>query len=191
MGDPKKAKKTYQTPGHPYRTMARFENELELVGRFGLRNKRELWKARTILRKYRRQARAMLSLEDEERIEKEKILIRKLATLGILPEESTFEDVLSLKVDDILKRRLQTLVYEKGLAKTPHQARQMITHRHILVNGRVMTTPGYLVPVAYEDTIQIRPTSPFADPQHPEIIKFKKPQEILNEENEGNGETSE
>jgi len=166
MGDPKKPRKRYETPSHPYR-MDRLQSELDLVGRYGLRNKREVWRARSILGRWRAQARAMLALEEEERVVKERILIHKMARYGILPEGSTFEAVLSLDVEDVLKRRLQTIVYEKGLARTPHQARQMIVHRHIMVGDHLVTSPSYLVTIDEEDKIRYAPKSPYNREDHP------------------------
>ncbi len=166
MGDPKKPRKKYETPSHPYR-MDRLQSELDLVGRYGLRNKREVWRAKSILGRWRAQARSMLALDEEERAIKERVLINKMARYGLLPESSTFEAVLSLEVEDVLKRRLQTLVYEKGLARTPHQARQMIVHRHIMVGDHIVTSPSYLVPTEEEDTIRYAPKSPFNREDHP------------------------
>ncbi len=166
MGDPKKPRKKYETPSHPYR-MDRLQTELDLVGRYGLRNKREVWRARSILGRWRAQARSMLALDEEERAIKERVLINKMARYGLLPETATFEAVLSLDVEDVLKRRLQTIVYEKGLARTPHQARQMIVHRHIMVGDHIVTSPSYLVPVSEENTIRYSPRSPYNNEDHP------------------------
>jgi small subunit ribosomal protein S4 len=165
MGDPRTPKKKYNSPGHPYQK-ARLESELILVGKYGLRNKKELWKARTQLGKYRSQARSLLGLELEERVGKEKILIDKLRRLGLISVETETDDILALEVETVLKRRLQTLVLDKGFAGTIHQARQLIAHRHIAVNGRVMTAPGYIVPVNLEDQIEYSVTSPFNDESH-------------------------
>lgn len=165
MGDPRKKRKQYTSPGHPYEK-ARLESELILVGKYGLRNKRELWRARTKLANFRAQTRSLLALEEEEREDKEKILNDKLTKLGIIAVNTETDEILGLDVERILKRRLQTRVFERGLAGTFHQARQIIAHRHITVNGRVMTSPGYLVPIALEDTVEYAKGSPFADETH-------------------------
>lgn len=161
MGDPKKPKNKYVTPKHPWRKED-LMRELELVGTYGLRNKRELWRAETELSRIRRQARVLLAAPPDYRARMENLLLKKLTRMGLLGEKATLDDILSLKVEDLLERRLQTLVWRKGLAKTPYQARQMIVHRHIVVNGRVVTKPSYLVQKDEEDTIAIRPDSPFA-----------------------------
>ena len=166
MGDPKRSRKRYNSPGHPYQK-PRLESELVFVGRYGLRNKRELWRARTQLAKYRAQARSLLALDQEERDEREKVLIDKLVRLGIVQEGTPSDDILALEVEVILKRRLQTMVLERGFAGTIHQARQLITHRHISINNRIMTSPGYIVPVKEEDIIAYAAGSPFVDEGHP------------------------
>ncbi|MCY3411444.1 MAG: 30S ribosomal protein S4 [Candidatus Heimdallarchaeota archaeon] len=166
MGDPRKGRKQWHSPGHPYQK-PRLETELVTVGRYGLRNKRELWKARTQLGKYRAQARALLALEAEERAEREQILLGKLTRLGIVTEGTPSDEILALEVEVILKRRLQTLVLEKGFAGTIHQARQLIAHRHIAINGRILTSPGYMVPVNEEDSISYSENSPFIAEDHP------------------------
>lgn len=166
MGDPKKSRKIYHSPGHPYQK-PRLESELVLVGRYGLRNKKELWKAGTQLGKYRAQARSLLALEREERETQEKNLIDKLVRLGIIQEGTLSDDILGLEVEVILKRRLQTVVLEKGLAGSVHQARQLIAHRHIAIGGRVITSPSYIVPVKEEESISYAPHSPFLDEDHP------------------------
>jgi len=166
MGDPKRRRKTYNTPGHPYEAN-RLEAELVTVGKYGLRNKRELWKARTQLGSYRQQARSLLAHEPEERERLGKLLVNKLTRLGILAEGSTTDDVLALQVEDILGRRLQTRVFELGFANTIHQARQMIVHRHILFGEHAINVPSFLVPVKDEEKISIAKNSPFARADHP------------------------
>jgi len=171
MGDPKKSRKKYTKPSHPWES-ERLREELILVGEYGLRNKKELWKAQTILRKYRRRARNIRVMPEEQQKKETEILIKKLYRLGILPENATIDDVLQLTVNDFLERRIQTLVYRKGLARTPHQARQFIVHGHIAIGGRRVRSPGYIVNLEEEDDIDYAPTSPLAkNPEHPERQK--------------------
>jgi len=161
MGDPKKPRKTWERPGHPW-IKERLAQEMELVGKYGLRNKRELWKAQTLLRKIRNRAKSLLSLPPEVRAVQERVLVRKLYRMGILDrEDATLDDVLGITVENILERRLQTIVYKKGLAKTIHQARQLIVHGHIAIGGRRVNAPGYLVSRDEEDLIDYAPTCPF------------------------------
>jgi len=161
MGDPKKPKKKWEGPAHPWRKDVLLQ-ELELVGKYGLRNKRELWIAKTFLRRIRANARGMLALPPEERRAREAALVRRLYKLGLLTSpEATIDDILSLTVEDILKRRLQTVVYEKGLAKSIYHARQLIVHGHIAIKGRRVRSPGHLVSRDEEENIEVYTGSPY------------------------------
>ncbi|MCX8171928.1 MAG: 30S ribosomal protein S4, partial [Candidatus Bathyarchaeota archaeon] len=121
MGDPKKPKKKYESPRFPWRRDV-LQNELVLLGQYGLRNKRELWRARTMLSKFRGVARSLLGMSAERRVKLEAQLLGRLKRLGMLPENAVLDDVLDMTVENILERRLQTIVFRKGLAKTPYQA---------------------------------------------------------------------
>ena len=166
MGDPKRQKKKYETPRFPWRTDV-LQAELKLLGQYGLRNKRELWRHKTMLSKFRGIARSLLGMPAEQRKKLETQLLDKLHRLGILPEKAALDDVLDLSIEDILERRLQTIVFRKGLAKSIHQARQLITHRHIAIGGRKVYSPSYLVPRDEEKLINYAPTSPLSNPNHP------------------------
>lgn len=166
MGDPKKPKKKYESPRHPWRSDV-LKSDLILLGQYGLRNKRELWRAKTILSKIRSMARSLLSMSVDKRARLEAQLLGKLRRLGILPEDAVLDYVLDITVENILERRLQTMVFRKGLAKTPYQARQLIVHGHIAINGRIVYSPGYLVKKAEEEAITYAPTSPINNPSHP------------------------
>ncbi len=166
MGDPKRHRKKYKTPRKPW-DEARLREELEIIGTYGLRNKRELWRVKTELSRIRRMARSLLAKSPEERAEVEKQLLSKLYRMGLVEEDATLDDVLGLTVKDLLERRLQTMVYRLGLAKTVHQARQLIVHGHISVNGRRVRSPGYIVKRGEEDTITYWPYSPLASEEHP------------------------
>ena len=152
MGDPRKPRKKYEKPSHPYQK-ARIEEENKLVKSFGLTNKKEVWKATSIIRKFRLLARNLLGEKSEHKTAREKELIEKLQRLGLLKEGSTLDDVLSLNVTNLLDRRLQTIVFKKNLANTYKQARQLIVHGHIAINKKRITAPGYLVKVEEEDLI--------------------------------------
>jgi len=168
MGDPKKSRKKYSRPLRPWEG-ERIKEENELKRKYGLKNKKEIWKARTILKKYRGLARnrgALIRAGNEQAQKESAELLKRLVKLGILVEGSQLNNILALEVENILSRRLQTLVYEKGLAHTSHQARQFITHGHISINERKMTVPGYLVPIADEASIDYVKRSPVADEAH-------------------------
>jgi small subunit ribosomal protein S4 len=159
MGDPRKIRKKWEGPRHPWRKDV-LEHEMKLVGIYGLRNKRELWIAATIVRRIRHRARSLLAAPKEVREKEEKALISRLVKLGVLMENAKLEDVLALKPEDLLERRLQTIVYRKGLAKTIHEARQLIVHGHIAIAGRRIRSPGYLVTLDEERLVDYAPDSP-------------------------------
>ena len=153
MGDPKKPRKKYERPRKPWDRRV-LEESARLAGLYGLRNKRELWRAAYIARKYRRIARKLLELPKEQRAEAERVIIGKLQRMGVLGEGAVLDDVLDLSTENILERRLQTLVWRKGFAKTPYMARQLIVHGKVRVAGRRIRQPGYMVPVEEEDLIE-------------------------------------
>ena len=160
--------KFYETPNHPYQG-ERIADEANLIGRYGLKNKEELWRAQSELRDYRREARKLLGRAQGEgsRFEADEFLTR-LKRLGVLGETDALDDVLSLDVTDVLERRLQTVVYRKGYANTPEQARQFISHGHIVVGGARVTTPSMKVESDAEGEVGFEDTSPIADELHPE-----------------------
>ena len=162
MGDPKRQRKKYEAPRFPW-SKTELSEELRLLGEYGLRNKRELWRHHYMISKYRTLARQLLAQPEDERVVLEKQLINKLAFIRVIPENADLDDVLDLSVEQILARRLQTLVFKNGLARTPYQARQLIVHGHISINERKVTVPSYLVPSHEEASIQYTSSSPYAN----------------------------
>ncbi|EQD45783.1 Ribosomal protein S4/S9, eukaryotic/archaeal [mine drainage metagenome] len=179
LGDQKFQHKKYSTPRHPWEA-ARIAQEKEILERYGLKNKRELWKSLSMLDSFRTQARTLegkMRYQDEYSMQQFKNMIRRLQRFNILNEGATLDDVLSLKLDDILERRLQTLVFKMKLAITMKQARQLITHGQISLGGRRVTIPGLMVEASLEPTLAYDPDSPLADELHPirqAILKKKE-----------------
>ncbi|HIH45329.1 MAG TPA: 30S ribosomal protein S4 [Candidatus Methanoperedenaceae archaeon] len=171
MGYPGKNRKSYDTPKHPWQA-GRIAEELELVKSYGLRNKREVWKTESKLRKYRRMAREILAetakgeLTGHIKKESEDIMNR-LKSIGLLGESAVLDDILSLDSGKILERRLQTQVYRQGLANTIKQARQFIVHGHITVSGYKVTVPSYLVSKQEELQLGYYTGSPLKSESHP------------------------
>lgn len=147
----KRSRKKYEKPKRPW-DKGRIERERELLKGFGLRKKRELWKAEAILRKYRRMTRELAAKKDKER---ERVLIEKLKRMGLLKEGSALDDVLALTVENILERRLQTVVHRKGLANSLKHARQLVVHGHVKISGRKVNYPSYMVSKEEEDKIEV------------------------------------
>lgn len=169
MGDPRKNRKKYETPRHPFEG-ERIKSENKTLRIYGLKNKRELWKAESELRKYRTNARdiqANLRLGDPTAQKEIRSIVGRLSRLGILSENASADDILSLNLESFLERRLQTLVLRKGLARTPGMARQLITHGHISIGDRKVTIPGYKVLKDEEENLNYAQNSPFANELHP------------------------
>ena len=161
MGDPRKIRKLYKPPRNPW-VSDQLSQELNLLGVYGLRTKRELWKAQTMLSTVKKTARNMLSAAPEVRAVREPELLNSLNTLG-LASDATLDDVLGLTVENILDRRLQSLVLKKGFANSIHHARQVITHRHVVIGSQIVTIPSYLVKNNEEDSISLREGSTIKD----------------------------
>ena len=161
--------KQYETPNHPYQG-ERISSEHSLLDRYGLKNKEELWRAQSELRSYRREARDLLAQEQDDPavITRTEEFLGRLKRVGILDEADGLGDVLALEPEDVLERRLQTVAYRKGLAHTPQQARQFITHGHIVLDGQRQRVPSYVVDVDEEDLVAFDENSPLADELHPE-----------------------
>ncbi len=155
MGDPKKSRKKYATPSIMW-DLKRIEEERALREEYGLKSALEVWKARARLRNIRGNARKLLAIGSAGNKVREQILAR-VKRYGILKQkedkESTLDDLLALDIRDILERRLQTRVYKKGLARSIKQARQLIVHGYVAINGKRVTVPGYIVPLSEEDGI--------------------------------------
>ncbi len=166
MGDPKKQRKKYETPRFRWRKDI-LQEELKLIGQYGLRNKHELWRHKTMLSKTRGIARSLIGKTLEERTKMENELLMRLKKLGILAETSVLDNVLDLSIEDLLERRLQTIVFRKGLARTIFQARQLITHGHITIGNRRVTVPSYTVAKAEEDQVMYSPQSAIVKEAHP------------------------
>ncbi len=180
MGDPKFLRRRYDTPKHPWEG-SRMEEERKLLDRYGLKNKRELWKAQSVLRGFRRQARELQARlragEEQARHETDQLLAR-LSRLGILSVATpSLDDVLALTTEDVLRRRLEWIVFSRGLAPTPKGARQWIVHGHFTVGDHRVTRPGLLLPSADEPRLAFSATSPYSDDGHAMRVALRERQE--------------
>jgi len=137
----RKIKKKLKKPRAPW-DKERIDKENQLMKNYGLRRKREIWKAESTLRSFRGRARDLAAKKDKA---EEKVLLEKLQKLGLLNRDTSLDDVLRLTVENILDRRLQTFVFKNGLANTPKHARQLITHGHVSVDSRKTIYPGFLI----------------------------------------------
>ena len=193
MGDQKFQRKRYSTPRHPWEK-ERIDYEKQIVIKYGLKNKRELWKAQAVLSSYRAQARtlqAKVRYNDPVAEKQFQLLLKKLDRLSLLSEGATLDDILALTIENILDRRLQTLVYQLNMATTMKQARQLITHGHIKVGDHIVTIPSLEVEKGVEDTITYSEKSPFSDEKHPirlVLAGMKESEDVEDEKKKTDGE---
>jgi len=146
---------SFQVQGH---------HEMRIIGQYGLRNKREIWRVAYTLSNIRRAARQLLTLEskDPRRLFEGNALIRRLIRVGVLDESKAKLDyVLGLKLEDFMERRLQTQVFKLGLAKSIHHARVLIRQRHIRVGKQIVNVPSYMVRLESQKHIDFALTSPY------------------------------
>ena len=156
--------KVYDVPRRPFEK-ERLDQELKLIGEFGLRNKREVWRVKLTLAKIRKAARDLLTLDDKDpkRLFEGNALLRRLVRIGVLSEDKMKLDyVLGLRVEDFLERRLQTQVFKLGLAKSIHHARVLIRQKHIRVRRQVVNIPSFVVRLDSQKHIDFSAKSPFA-----------------------------
>merc|ERR1711994_64749 len=156
-------RKTYTTPRRPFEK-SRLDQELKLIGQYGLRNKREAWRVKYALGKIRKAARELLTLDEKDgkRLFEGNALLRRLVRIGVLDEgKMKLDYVLGLKTEDFLERRLQTQVFKLGLAKSIHHARVLIKQRHIRVRKQVVNVPSFLVRLDSQKHIDFSINSPY------------------------------
>ncbi|MFW6283672.1 MAG: 30S ribosomal protein S4 [Minisyncoccales bacterium] len=145
----KRKHKLYSKPKRPF-DKVRIDEEKEIKKEFGLKNKKEIWKAEAEIKSIREKAKKLIPAEEKEK----KQLYDRLNKKGF--GIKSIADILSLDKKDYLKRRLQTILVKKGRATTPRQARQMITHKKVMVDKKIIDSPSYIVPVESEDNITIK-----------------------------------
>jgi len=170
MGHPKKLRKKYSTPQHPWQKI-RIEEEKEFIKEYGLKNKKEIWKMSSVVKNFKQRIKKATSSRTEQAEMERQQLLKKIQELGLTEALATVDDILGLATKDILGRRLQTIVFRKGFAQSVKQARQFITHKHIVVDNKNITSPAYLVKKSEEDKISFVASSNLADSEHPERIE--------------------
>ena len=200
MGEPKFSRPRTQTPTHPWK-QARIDEEHDLKERYGLKKvggMREIWREKSALRRHRNQAMKLIgrvdSTEGHYAKEKEQLL-DSLTKKGLLQTGADVGDVLEINVEHMLSRRLQSVVYYKGLAPSMRASRNLIVHGHICIGDQRMTVPGYHVLKEEEDSLQYSENSPFIDPEHPfrkelETLRYQEEDELELEEDSAEEEES-
>lgn len=166
------------------------DQELKLIGQFGLRNKREVWRVKYTLAKIRKAARELLTLDEKDprRLFQGNALLRRLVRIGVLDEgRMKLDYVLGLRIEDFLERRLQTQVFKHGLAKSIHHARVLIRQRHIRVRKQVVNVPSFVVRLDSEKHIDFSLNSPFGGGR-PGRVKRKNMRKVASGEGAGGGD---
>jgi len=152
MGTPRRPRRKYTRPTHPW-IMERIVQEKEICVKYGLKTKTELWKAQSKLGRIRDQAKKLLDMTGEKAEQERREHMAKLNMWGI--SAKSMDDILALDVNALLERRLQTIVFRKGLASTPNQARQFIVHNHVYVGDHRVGVPSYIVLAGEEDKVRV------------------------------------
>lgn len=168
-------KKTSKTPRKPF-DKDRLEGELKIVGTYGLKNKREVWRVQLTLAKLRKAARELMTLEenDPRRLFEGDALIRRISKLGLLKEgQRKLDYVLGLTVDQFLERRLQTVCVNKTLAKSVHHSRVLIRQRHIAVGKQMVNIPSFMVSTSSDKYIKFAASSVFVTKEMGRMKKKK------------------
>ena len=103
-------KKRYSRPKKAYE-ISRIKEENALLKRYALKNKLEVWKNIAQVDYFRRRAKSLA----KSSLEEQNILFNKLKALGL--NTNAISDVLALKIEDLLDRKLPTVIFKKGIAK--------------------------------------------------------------------------
>lgn len=151
MGDIKKKKNKFRRPRKLF-DKPRIEQENEILKKYGLKNKKEIWKAESEVSKLRKRAKSLIPKTEEER----KAFFAKLNKKGLKVKNTA--DALALIKEDLLERRLQTLAYKKGLANTAKEARQLIVHKKVMVDGAIVNIPSFFVNSENESKLSLKET---------------------------------
>ncbi len=172
MGDPRKLRKKYSGPSHPWKR-ARIESEREIVKDYGLKNKNEVWKSESLLKNFAAQAKNLIAVKTAQSEMERAQLFHRLEKFGLVKPGAPLDAILELTLKDILNRRLQTIVVKKGFAKSLKQARQFITHCHITIGNKLITSPSHMVTVEEDPLIGFLESSTLSKPDHPERVQEK------------------
>jgi len=163
----KKQSKKYSRPQKPF-DKARIDEENVLKERYGLKNKKEIWKAEAAIGKIRNLAKQLITKSEEEK----KAFAERLQKKGF--NVNSIADALALKKEDWLKRRLQTIVVDKKLATTPKQSRQFVSHKHVSIGEQVVNVPSYQVSLEEEPLVKLNVTLKILQLKKSKIEKIKE-----------------
>ncbi|MBI4150694.1 30S ribosomal protein S4 [Candidatus Woesearchaeota archaeon] len=169
MGDPRRLTSHFRGPGHPWQK-ERIEDERKVMSEFGLKNKTELWRISSNVKAFTQQAKKLIAATGVQADREKEQLFQRLQRLGLIKAGAKLDDILSLTLRNMLERRLQTMVCRKGFARSMKQARQFITHQHVVVNNKIITSPNYIVLTSEEPSLSIIGSSALSKAEHPERV---------------------
>ena len=192
MGDIKRFKKKYTTPMHPWNA-TRITLERDIKSKYGVANKKEIWKMESALKTFKDQAKSLLTRIDAQAEKEREQMTKRMISLGLVKSGSEMDDILGLQLRDIMNRRLQTIVFKRRMARSIKHARQLIVHEHITVGGKKITSPSYLVPLADESSVSYAADSAFMQSDHPEgfseeLMQRKQAKQRAKDKKRGMGE---
>ncbi|MCM2325168.1 MAG: 30S ribosomal protein S4 [Candidatus Woesearchaeota archaeon] len=173
MGDPRSLRKKFNKPSHPWQKM-RIDEEKVLMKEYGFKNKVELWRVISKLRVFKTQVKRLIGKHDEKAEQQKVELIARMKKMRLISETAVLEDILAVTMKDLCERRLQTLIFKKGLARSIKQARQFITHQHIMIGERKLTSPSYIVNGEEEAVLRFTEKSAMSSDEHPERVPIQK-----------------
>jgi len=160
MAGIRRQKKKYSRPRKPFDS-ERIAEENEVTKKYGLKNKKEIWKADAQVNRLRGIAKGLITASPEE----QEAFLSRLISKGFLSSGSQIDNVLDMKKEDYLNRRLQTVLFKKNLAKSMKHARQLITHKYVLIGDRIVNVPSYIVNLNEEKHIMVKPARQKATPK--------------------------
>ncbi len=180
MGTIKKQRSKFTGPSHPWER-TRLEEEKVIKREYGLKNKKEIWKIASELRRLKAQAKNLIRERGKPNYSKDSEIkfLKSLEKYGWVTVDSPLESVLSLTPKELMSRRLQTIVFNKGLALTVNQARQFIVHGHITIDNKKIDIPSYMVSITEENKLQFCQVSSIAKDEHPERAKKNQQKEKI------------
>ncbi len=177
MGDPKKPKKKYSKPPHPW-IKSRIDTEKVLMKEYGLKNKKQLWRMEKILANFKDQVKRLTASTGEQADKEKQQLRNRLESLDLLKQDQELGDILASDLKSVLDRRLQSRILKKELARSINQARQFITHEHIKVGDKVINSPSYLIRLNEDNKISFVDNTPLRNPDHPERLMVTEAQDL-------------
>ena len=139
---PRRPHNKFERPKKPFDAIT-IKSEGDLIKKYGLKSRREVWKADFQIGNIRNLAKTLITAEEKDKKE----FIERQAKKGFAV--STIQDVLGLNKEDFLKRRLESVVSTK-FGITPRLARQLITHKHIKIGEKMIKAPSHLTTVEEE-----------------------------------------